>query len=136
MKELLKITAATAALTFGISVASADMLLHSDQSSDEKKVINTETQSEAPVLMSSDGQPPTDCPEGSFFLFSDATDDKQVVTECVTGRRFVAGEIPEGTFRSGDIPEGAMLLTDASGNKEVVTEGEADRNAAPMQQQR
>lgn len=137
MKDLLKITAAAGALALGMSGANAAFLLHSDPTSDEKVVINTETQSEAQVLMSEDGNPPADCPEGSFFLFEDPADNKQVVTECVSGRRFIAGEIQEGTFKSGDIPEGALLLSEdeTSDEKEVVTEEEAERRAAPIGEQ-
>jgi hypothetical protein len=138
MKNFLKITAATAALAFGVTGANAELLLHSDPNSDEKVVINTETESEAPVLMSTDGQPPADCPEGTFFLFEDPNDDmKQVVTECVSGTRFIAGEIGEGTMPGQDIPEGALLLSEdpTSDQKEVVSEEEAERRAAPMDQQ-
>lgn len=134
MRELLKITAATAALVLGATGAHAAMLLHEDPTTGEKVVINTETESEARVLMSSDGQPPADCPEGTFFLFEDPQTGEQIVSECAGGRRFLAGQIEEGTLPAGDIPEGAFLLTEdpLSGQAEVVTEEEAERRAAPM----
>lgn len=134
MKQLLKITAATAALAFGVSGANAALLLHTDPQSDEKVVINTETEAEAPVLMSTDGRPPADCPEGTYFLFEDPTSGEQIVSECVSGTRFLASEPGEGTVPAQDIPEGAFLLTEdpISDQKEVVTEEEAERRAAPM----
>jgi hypothetical protein len=134
MKDLLKITAATAALAFGISGANAAMLLHTDPVSDEKVVINTETQSEAPVLMATDGQPPADCPEGAFFIVTDPNDQSQIVTECVTGVQHFVGEADDGTFAAQGFPEGAFLLSQdpISGQKEVTTGEEAERRAAPM----
>lgn len=131
MKDLLKITAATAALALGISGANAAMLLHQNAQG-QKVVVNTDTQSEAQVLMSETDAAPAECPEGTFWFYEDA--GEQWVTECVTGTRFLAGEIPEGTMPAQDIPEGAFLLSEnpISGQKEVVTEGEAERRAAPM----
>lgn len=121
MKNLLKITAATAALALGVSGANAALLLHEDAQG-QKVVVNTETESEAQVLMSETGEAPAECPEGSFWFYEDA--GEQWVTECVTGTRFLAGEIEEGTMPAEDIPQGAFLLSEESltGQKEVETE--------------
>jgi hypothetical protein len=127
MKELLKITAATAALVLGVSGANAALLLHEDPLTGQKKVINTETESEAQVLMSTDGQPPADCPEGAFFLFEDPQNGKTFATECVSGRRFLAGEPGEGTQRPTDIPEGAVFLT------EDPLTGQPEQYTTPME---
>ena len=126
MKDLLRITAATAALALGVSGANAAMLLHTDPVSDEKVVINTETQSEAPVLEATDGQPPVDCPEGTFFIVTDPNDQSQIVNACVTGEQWFVGEVDDGTFAAQGFPEGAFLLT-----QDPLT-GQPERHTAPM----
>lgn len=133
MKDLLKITAATAALALGVSGANAALLLHQNEQG-QKVVINTDTESEAQVLESADGQPPADCPEGTFFIVTDANDQTQIVNECVTGAQYFIGEADDGTFAAQGYPEGAFLLSQdpVTGQKEVTTEGEAERRAAPM----
>jgi hypothetical protein len=134
MKNLLKITAATAALALGVSGANAALLLHTDPVSDEKVVINTETETEAPVLMSTDGQPPAHCPEGTFFITVDPNDQSEIVNACVTGEQWFVGRADDGTFAAQGHPEGTFLLTQdpISDQGEVVTGEEAERRAAPM----
>jgi hypothetical protein len=98
MKNLLKITAATAALALGVSGANAAMLLHQDAETGNKVVINTETQSEAEVLEATSGQPPVDCPEGTFFITVDPNDQSEIVNACVTGEQWFVGQADDGTF--------------------------------------
>jgi hypothetical protein len=126
MKDLLKITAATAALALGVSGANAAMLLHQDAETGNKVVINTETQSEAPVLEATNGQPPVDCPDGTFFITVDPNDQREIVNACVTGEQWFVGQADDGTFAAQGHPEGTFLLT------QDPETGQPERHTAPI----
>ena len=137
MKDLLKLTAATAALALGMSGANAAFLVKEDANGN-KIVVNTETEQEHHVLEGSGTQQLAECPDGAFLLDPEASDDDyDVVTDCTTDSVYRMGPIDD-TYRAAGYPDGTFLLSpedDQPQNTEVITEQEAERRAAPMGQQ-
>jgi aspartate oxidase len=108
MRNLMRITAATAVLALGVSGANAALLLHQSPTTGEKMVINTETQSETAALAAEGGIAPATCPEGSFYVIEDAAGT--TVVECVTEVRYRAVEPGAAAVRVENVPEGAFIL--------------------------
>jgi hypothetical protein len=125
MRDLLKITAATAALAMGVSGANAAMLLTQDPQTGEKVVVDTEDPNYREQVIAGTGgtERPANCPEGAYFLSQDSQTGEQVVFECVGDRRFIVGEVGDGTVPPQDLPEGALFLTEdpETGEKETYT---------------
>lgn len=126
MKEILKITAATAALAFGLSGANAAMLLHTDPQSGEKVIVDTDDPNYRERVIEGTGgtEPPEGFPEGAWLLTEDDTGQKLVVNPSTNQRYWLSEQSGTGgTERPAEIPEGAFFLTEdpQTGEKEVYT---------------
>lgn len=101
-----KLLIASTVIPFTFSGASAAFLL-GDGAGGNKKVVNTETGEEHPVLEGIPGQPMTDCPAVPSSC-PRQTGQKLVITDCTTASEYELGQ--ESPTPVGGYPEGTFFL--------------------------
>jgi hypothetical protein len=112
MKRILTSVAVLALMT---GAASAERILKHDNINDTFTWVDTDKQMEHPVVMGENGQRPTDCPEGAYFIGQDPkTGSKRVVMNCDNAGELygLVNPADDQMMESGDpYPDGTFLLT-------------------------